>query len=215
MLLAICGALVILLGALIAMQYQWSVRVAAADVQREKEHLDSSASLFAGQFNELVSQVAQFLRQDASAAIERGEKLESMPKLIGELYYLEVSQPGRARLQRLSATGFFVPVPQPDWLANSRCAGLVIERPPAIVVDIDGAVAAPQARDAGVRDMRPSRPRQDRCLVARIDRAYLSATLFPQLLGQSFGETVVREYDFAVVMPDRPQDRLYGAPMRP
>jgi hypothetical protein len=61
MLLAICGGLVILLGALIAMQYQWSVRVAAADVQREKEHLDSSASLFGGQFNELASQATQFL----------------------------------------------------------------------------------------------------------------------------------------------------------
>src|SRR5580692_2614915 len=82
MLLAICGALVVLLGTLIAMQYQWSIRVAAADVQREKEHLDSSASLFASQFNELASQASQFLRQDAWAAVHRGEKLASAPSSV-------------------------------------------------------------------------------------------------------------------------------------
>src|SRR5215472_5256021 len=153
-LLAICGALVVLLGALTAMQHQWSVRVAAADVEREKEHLDSAASLFASQFNELASQVTQFLRQDAWAAVQRGKKLASPPKLIGELYYLEVPEQGRERLQRLSATGFFTPAPRPDWLMNSCCAGLVIEWPPAIVAHIYDAAAAEPARDAGTRDLR-------------------------------------------------------------
>jgi signal transduction histidine kinase len=215
MLLAICGALVVLLGALTAIEYQWSVRVAAADVQREKEHLDSSASLFANQFNEIASQTTQFLRQDAWAAVQRGEKLASTPKLIGELYYLEVPEQGRERFERLSATGFFMPVPRPDWLTNSRAAGLVIEWPPAIVAHIDDTAAAERARDAGTRDLRHSRAGQDRRFVARIDRAWLTGTLFPQLLRQSFGETAVREYDFTVVIPDRPQDPLYGAPMRP
>ena len=215
MLLAICGALVVLLGALTAMQYQWSVRVAAGDVQREKEHLDSAASLFASQFNELASQATQFLREDAWAAVQRGERLASTPKLIGELYYLEDPEQGRERLQRLSATGFFMPAPQPDWLTNSRCSGLVIEWPPAIVAHIYDTTAAERARDAGTHDFRHFRTWRDRCFVARIDRAYLTATLFPQLLRQSFGETAVREYDFDVVIPDRPQDPLYGAPMRP
>jgi two-component system sensor histidine kinase SenX3 len=172
MLHVICGALVILLGALTAMQQQWSVRVAAADVQREKEHLDSSASLFASQFNELAFQATQFLRQDAWAAVQRGEKLTSTPKLIGELYYLEVPEQGRERLQRLNATGFFRPVAQPDWLTNSHCAGLVIERPPAIVVHMYDTAAA-QAPDGGSLDSRPPGAWQDRCFVAGIDRAYL------------------------------------------
>ena len=215
MLLAICGALVVLLGALTAMQHRWSVRVAEADVQREKEHLDSSASLFASEFNELAAQAAQFLRQDAWAAVQHGEKLASMPKLIGELYYLEVPEQGPEHLQRLSDTGFFMPAAQPDWLTSSRSAGLVIEWPPAIVVHIYDAAWEEWARDAGPRDPRPFRTRQDRCFVARIDRAWLNSTLFPQLLRQSFGETVAREYHFAVLIPDRPRDPLYGAPMRP
>jgi signal transduction histidine kinase len=210
MLVVICGVLVVLLGALIAMQYQWSVRVTAADVQREKEHLDSSASLFGSQFNELVSQATQFLREDAWAAVQRGEKLASTPKLFGELYYLEVPEQGPERFQRLSGTGLFMPAPQPDWLTNSRCEGLVIEWPPAVVV-----AAEEPTRDSGGFDLRPSRSQQHSCFVARIDQAYLKATLFPQLFRQSFGETAVREYDFAVIIPDRPHSPLYGAPMRP
>jgi signal transduction histidine kinase len=215
MLLAICGALVVLLGTLIAMQYQWLVRVAAADVQREKEHLDSSASLFASQFNELVSLAAQFLRRDAWAAVQRNEKLASTPKLFGELYYIEVPEQGRERLQRLSANGFFMPAPPPDWLTNARCEGLVIEWPPAIVAGIYDAGAAQQDSNGIGVDLRTSRSRQNRCFIARIDQAYLKATLFPQLFRQSFGETAVREYDFAVIIPDRPHAPLYGAPMRP
>ncbi|HXS93652.1 MAG TPA: HAMP domain-containing sensor histidine kinase [Candidatus Limnocylindrales bacterium] len=204
-----------MLGAITAVQYQWSGRVAAAEVQREKEHLDSAASLFASQFNEVVSQAAQFLRQNAWAAIERGEKLASTPELVGELYYLEDPAQGREGVRRLSATGFFTPVPRPDWLANSRCDGLVIEWPPAIIAGIQDPAAAERDRDTGTLVWRRPRPGQGGCFVARIDRAYLTATLFPQLLRQSFGETAVREYDFAVVIPDRPQDPLYGAPMSP
>jgi signal transduction histidine kinase len=214
MLVAICGALVVLLGGLTAMQHRWSVRVAAADVQREREHLDSSASLFASQFNELASQAAQFLRQDAWAAVERGEKLASTPKLIGELYYLEVTEQGHERLQRLSANGLFTPAAPPDWLTTSGRAGLVIEWPPAIVVHIYDAAEEERRRDAGSLEARYFRGRQDRCFVARIDQAYLASTVFPQLLRQSFGETAMQEYDFAVLIPDRPRDPLYGAPMR-
>ena len=215
MLLAICGVLVVLLGGLTTMQHQWSIRVAAADVQREKEHLDSSASLFARQFNEVAARAAQFLRQDGWPAVQRREKLTSKPELIGELYYLEITEPGRERLERLSASGFFMPSSRPDWLMNSRSTGLVIDWPPAIVVHLYDTAAADRANDAGTPDSRHFRTKQDRCFVARIDRDYLAATLFPELLRQSFGETAMREYDFAVVIPDRSRDPLYGARVRP
>lgn len=45
MLLAICGSLIVVLGALTAIQYRWSVRVAAADVEREKDHLIDDRNL--------------------------------------------------------------------------------------------------------------------------------------------------------------------------
>jgi len=218
MLLVICGALVLLLGALTALQHQWSLRVAAADVQREKEHLNSSASLFSNQFNELAFQTAHFLRQDAWAAVQRGQKLASVPKLIGELYYLEVPEQGPERLQRLSATGFFLPAPEPDWLTNSRCAAMVIESPPAIVARIYDATAPERVlnarNDTGTPDLRRVRNSQNRCFIARFDRAYLTATLFSRLFRETFGETAIREYDFAVIIPNRPRDPLYGVPMR-
>src|SRR5262249_10653453 len=155
--------------------HQWSGRVAAADLQREKEHLDAAASLFDSRFNEVVSQTTQFLRQDAWAAVQRGEKLASTPNLIGELYYLDGSEQGREQVRRLSATGFFMPAPRPEWLTKSCCAGLVIERPPAIVAHIYDAAAEERSREAGPRDLRPFRPGPDHYFVARIDRDYLTS----------------------------------------
>ena len=62
--------------------------------------------------------------------------------------------------------------------------------------------------------MRTLRRPPQRCFVARIDQAWLRATLFPQLLRRSFGATAVKEYDFAVVSRNRPRDAFYGAPLR-
>ena len=69
-LIAICGVLVILLAAFAAVQYRWSTRVAAADAQREKEHLDSAASLFANEFDSLADQANAYLYNDARAAVQ-------------------------------------------------------------------------------------------------------------------------------------------------
>jgi two-component system sensor histidine kinase SenX3 len=215
MLLAICGALIILLGALTVIQHRWSLRVAAADLEREKEHLDSAASLFSSQFNELTSQATQFLRHDAWPTVQRGEKLASRPKLIGELYYLENPNRGPARWQRLNATGSFVPTAQPDWLTASACAGLVIDWPPAIVAHSYDSPPTERVPGDAPHDLRHISTGKDVCFIARFDPTYLSATLFPQLLRESFGETAVREYDFAVIIPDRPHNPLYGTHMRP
>jgi signal transduction histidine kinase len=214
-LLAICSALVLLLGTLTAIQHQWSARVAAADVQREKEHLNSAASLFAHEFDELADRAMRFLQQDAWAAFQQGEKLASPPKMIGELYYLEFPEQGPERVERLSAEGRFVPAPRPDWLPIFRCAGVVIEHPPAMVAHLYDTAAADRSGDDGARALQYFHSWLDRCFVARIDQAYLNADLFPQLLRQGFGESAAREYDFAVVAPDRPQHPFYGAPIRP
>jgi hypothetical protein len=56
-------------------QYRSSRRVAAADAQREKEHLESGASLFATEFNGMVSGAVAFLESSAWQAVKSGQSL--------------------------------------------------------------------------------------------------------------------------------------------
>jgi signal transduction histidine kinase len=213
-LLTICGALVVLLGALAAVQYRWSTRVAAADVQREKEHLDSAASLFGSEFNGIAAQAMQFLQNDAHAALQSGERLTGVPKLIGALYYLDVPAKGERQVRRLTAEGLFAPSPLPEWIPVPRCAPLVIEDPPLLVAPIYDIATTESHGDIGDHFLKTFRWRADRCFVAGIDQTYLRDALFPQLIRQSFGETAAAEYDFAVVSLNAPGHTLYGAPVR-
>ena len=211
-LLAIGGALVILLAGLAAVQYRWSTRVAAADVQRETEHLESAASLFAGEFNGMVGQATRFLQNDAWAALQSRERLAGVPKLIGELYYLESLR----RVRRKWSNS------RPEGSSNLRrrrhgwriphCATLAIEEPTALVAPVYDIAAAESRSASGTRILKTFRWRPDRCFVAQIDEKYLRGTLFPQLIRQSFGEEPASEYNFAVV-PAKPADRaFYGGP---
>jgi hypothetical protein len=188
----ICCALAILLGRLAVLQYRWATGLATADTQREKEHLDSAASLFANEFNGMAAKAGAFLQNDASWAVQSGDRLTGVPKLIGELYSLDFSAKGVAKVKRLDSEGLFAPSGRPEWMGVSSCAPFAIAQPPALV--------APFHRG--------------RCFVARLDQAYLRDALFPQLILRSFGETVVGEYDFAVVSLSPPQDALYGVSMR-
>ncbi len=208
------GVLVVLLAALATVQYRWSTRVAAADAQRERERLDSAASLFASEFNGIAGQAATFLQNDAWTALESGERLARVPKLIGEMYYLEFPAHGAPKARRLTSDGLFAPAPLPEWIAIPRCAGLAIEQPPALVVPVYNVATVESHGANGRRILKTFRWRADRCFVARIDVAYLRNALFPQLIRQSFGGTAANEYEFAVVSRSRPRGALYGSPMR-
>ncbi len=212
-LLAVCGALAILLAALAAVQYRWSTRVAAADAQREKEHLDSAASLFANEFNSVAGQATAFLQNDAWAAIQSREKLTGVPKLISEVYYVEFPAHGTPEAQRLASDGFFAPSPLPEWVAVSHCTSFLVEQPPALVAPIITIVTT-ESREGRIRMLRTFGRGPGRCFVGRIDETYLRETLFPQLIRQSFGTTAASEYDFAVVPRERPNQTLYGVPLR-
>jgi two-component system sensor histidine kinase SenX3 len=211
---AICAVLVALLAALAIVQYRWSARVAAADAQREREYLDSAASLFANRFNETVRQAMEFLQNDAWAALRSGEQLGPLPKLISELYYLDIDALGPAQARRLAADGLFAPAPPPQWIEIPRCATLVIEQPPALVTPVYHTFPMEADGVDGIRMLQTFRGHLERCFVARIDKAYLCEALFPQLLEQSFGGTAVRDYEFAVVQRRRSRDALYGVSMR-
>ncbi len=212
-LIAIGGALLVLLAALAAVQYRWSTRVAAADAQREKEHLDSAAALFANEFNAAIEQAFAFAQNNARAALESGERLGPPPKVIGDLYYLETPARGAPKAQRLGAAGHFSPSPVPEWVPASRCASFAILQPPALVVPVYDVITTESQGPDGARIRKAFRWKQNRCFVARIDQGYLRDTLFPKLIRESFGATAVGEYNFAVVPAGRPGEPLYGTPV--
>src|SRR5450755_2378503 len=181
-LLIICVTLAGLLALLAMVQYRWSTRVAAADLQREKEHLDSAASLFASEFNDTAGQAMVFLQNDAWAALQSGERLAAVPKIIGELYYLNIPDDGKREARRLTAEGRFEPAPLPEWIAIQHCAAAAIVQPTALIAPIYDTSSAETLGEGGARILKTFRLRADRCFVARIDQKYVGGTLFPQLI---------------------------------
>lgn len=213
-LFVVCLGLTALLAALAVVQYRWSTRVAAADAQREREHLTSAAALFENEFNGVTTRAMQFLQRDAHEALNSGQALTDVPKLLADLYYLEVPEKGSQRVRRLTADGSFVAASMPEWMGASGCAGFVREDPPALISPVFDVVTTEGGGPRDTRVLRMFRRRMDECFAARIDQAYLRDKLFPQLIRKSFGETVVQEYDFAVVSSRGQGSPLYGAPVR-
>ena len=213
-LLAICVALILLLGALAAVQYQWSTRVAAADAQREREHLNSSAALFAGDFNTLARQAVSFLQNSAWGALQSGAPLTGVPKLIGELYFLDSSSAGPPKAERLNPAGAFVSADLPPWASSLRCAAVIIDQPPALIVPIFQIQTTATNAQRTLRIVSTPHDPPGRCFLARLDLAYLRDTLFPQMIHRSFGPTSAAEYDFAIAPAGKHAAPLYGTPQR-
>lgn len=211
MLLAICGALALLLAALAVVQYRWSTRVAAADAQREKEHLASAAFLFANQFDGVAGQAVDFLQNTAWPALQAGQPLSDVPKLIGELYYVDKT-PGATGARRLTSGGRFEVSEVPGWAAIPRCAPVALEQPPALVVPVYNPAVPENRAEGGMHLLKAFNLEPGRCFVARLDLAYLRGTLLPQLIRQSFGATESQEYNFAVVPHGPPGPAVYGTP---
>jgi len=209
-----CAALVILLAASAVIQYQWSRRVAAADVQREREQLASAAALFAADFNVMVSDAAEFLEADAWQALQSRKALTRLPRLIGELYFVEAHGRGTKQVKRLAADGTFVPAPIPAWMEQQVCSLSVMEEPPALVVPIYEFAKHPARPAKGIRYMETISSGLNQCFVAQIDAGSLRTAILPQMIQKSFGETLAHEYQFAVVWRGQKSDLVYGVPQR-
>ena len=207
-LVVICGALVILLGALAVVQYRWSSRVAAADAQREREHLDAAASLFADQFNGIAHGTVDFLQTQAMAALRTGTPAGPLPNLVAELFYVNIPEGGEAQAKRLNAQGTFEPVAIPEWLRQTPCGEIVTKQPLALVLPVREIAEA--GGDVTIRLEKVVANHRHQCLVARLDESYLGRVI-PQLIRQSFGATSAGEYDFAVKMDGSP---IYGTAAR-
>ncbi len=209
-LVAFSSVLAFLLVGLAVLQYQWSGRISAADAQREREHLNSAAQLFASEFNGVVSQSVRFLQNEANTALRSGAPLTGTPKLIGELYYLNLQPQKPPEVLRLTAEGMFVPASRPEWLPAARCSLRGVEDPSTIFAPIFDIVSVEHKVPGEAQITKTIKWGMDRCFVARFDTKYVSETLFPSLIQKSFGGTAASEYDFAVVSLNRPDQRLYG-----
>jgi signal transduction histidine kinase len=208
----ICAALMVLLAALAAVQYRWSTRVAAADAQREREHLDSSASLFASEFDEIAGETAGFLENDARTALESHGTVGGTPRLLAEIYYVDFPERGSAQAQKLTAAGKFEPAEAPAWAVSARCTPTIFIDPIALVAPIYNLPRLEPAPQDGVRILRTFGHGPARCFAARIDEGYLRSTLFPQLIRRSFGQRSAQEYNFAVTARSHPNAPIFGAP---
>jgi len=92
-------------------QFHWAERMAAADAQREREHLDTATSLFASEFKGIAGEAMRFLENDAWNALQSGERLAGVPKLIGELYYLDFPAQAAPRRDASRPRAFSYPLP--------------------------------------------------------------------------------------------------------
>lgn len=214
-LVAVSFVLAVLLAGLAVLQYQWSARVAAADAQREREHLNSAGQLFASEFNSEVSQAVRYLQNEANTALRAGTPLTGTPKLIGELYYLNLPETKPHEILALSPEGVFVPASLPAWLPVARCSLGAVEEPSTILAPIFDVVSVEHHTPGETRISKAIKWGMDRCFIARLNRQYLSQTLIPRLIQKSFGSTAVGEYDFAVASLDNPVHRIYGAALHP
>jgi signal transduction histidine kinase len=213
-LLAACGALMVLLAALAVLQYRWSARVAAADARRETESLESAAALFTKEISGVIAQATVFLQEDAWAAMSAGKPVRGVPDLLAEVYFLKVSPDGKAAAQRLQEDGSFTPSPAPDWLDTTRWAVRWQDKPQALITPIYDVQSASSFENEEMRILKTFRWRPDRFFAARLDESYLRETLFPSMIRRSFGASAVEQYDFAVASAERPDDLLYGSATR-
>jgi two-component system sensor histidine kinase SenX3 len=211
-LFAIC-LLVALLTTLAVVQFRWSTRVASADAQREQEHLDSSASQFATEFNQIAGQTIAFLQKDAWTALQTGDPLVSVPKIVAEVYYVDLASPNNPNTKRLTPDGLFVNAETPKWVAIPECAVVALQQPLALVSPVYEFAAAESQGPAGRQVLKTLR-RMNHCFVARIDRDYVRGSLIPDLIRHAFGETANQDYTFAVISSAKPNETLYGTPMR-
>ncbi|MGJ5818932.1 sensor histidine kinase [Paludibaculum fermentans] len=214
-LVAVSCVLALLLAGLAVLQYQWSARVSAADVQREREHLNSAAQLFASEFNSVANQSVRFLQNEANTALRAGVPLTGTPKLIGELYYLNLPANRDREILKLSSEGMFVAASLPSWIPAARCSLGAVEDPSTILAPIFDVVSMEHQTPGETRIAKTIKWNMDRCFVARLDKPYLSSTLLPRLIEKSFGNTAVNEYNFAVASLDKPDQRLYGGALQP
>lgn len=213
LLLIVSVVLVVLLGVLAVLQYRWSGRVAAADAQREREHLQSSATLFATKFNTIAARAIEFLQNEAWNAHQTGAAVTNVPRIIGELYYVELGK--EAHVERLSDNGLFVKTEPPTWLPK-QCAPFPLNNPPALVAPIYNVEIssgpAPAAKNMQIFQAISREP--VRCFVARMNENFLRNELVPDLVHQSFGDTSVKDYDFAITTRGSNPVVVYGTKLK-
>ncbi|SDF60366.1 sensor histidine kinase [Terriglobus roseus] len=209
-LIAICVTLAVLLGVVAFVQYRWSKRVLTADLQREREHLDLSASLFASRFNRNVADAVSFIQNDAQTAWTTNAPLPSLPTLIKELYLVDISS-AQPHVLRANNDGTFAAVATPNWMHPEECAATISQQPLAVTTPIFQPLVQKTKQGQSLFLISHA----NHCFVALLDEDFIKTTLVPNLLQQSFGKSSMSDYDFAIVPRHRDAQQIYGPRIKP
>src|SRR5690349_4903308 len=107
LLLAVSGALSVLLLILAVLQYRWAGRVAEADAQRTLAHLQSAAGLFAKEFDFQIAQTYVVLQNEMALLSRQGgdRPPPNVSRLVRRLYLLRPDGSGGSRLFQFGADG--------------------------------------------------------------------------------------------------------------
>jgi signal transduction histidine kinase len=223
-LIAVSFALAALLTVLAVVQYRWATRVAEADVQRTKAHLDSAAALFARDFNLRLSETYVYLQNQGAQALDAGKPLQGAPRMAGDIYLAAAKAGEPVHLKKLQADGTFAESVDADVQAlaqrlgrnsGSACSSEFLEDLPALVAPVGFNLGPPPVRPSdakrGTAFAVTYSSLSNRCLIARFNREYLRDALFPELIRRTFGATFAADYDYAVVRRTDPSGpTVYG-----
>lgn len=206
LLVAVSAVLSALLIALAVIQYRWAGRVAQADLERTRNHLQSSAALFAREFNLALVEAYVFFQSQAGDSETPPAPLAHMadlPRIAKDVYLLDLTKNAEPRLYHLQHDGAWAALQrdsaQFQTIAGSMmrrasdgttsCDSRLLDEVPALIIPLAARMQlVVNGRNAGLR----------RCMYVGLDEEYLRGQLLPDLVQRNFGKDAGTLYSFTV-----------------
>src|SRR5690348_8227400 len=217
LLLAVSLLLSVLLITLAVIQYRWAGRVAQADLERTRNHLQSSAKLFVRDFDLQLVQMYVFFQSEAENLVPTVTfaHMTDVPRIAKDIYLLDLTNSPEQRLYSLRHDGTWITVSTgseefqkiagkmtgPLLDGTQSCESRMFDEIPALVIPLPGnmhlVVRGPQA--------------MQRCMYVGLDEPYLRDQVFPALVQRDFGSDDAGLYSFTVRSLSNPARIFYGS----
>ena len=216
LLLAVSCILAVLLLALAVIQYRWAGRLAEAEAERASAQLQSSAGLFARDFDLRLAQTYVALQSEAALQGTQSDQPPALnrPSLIQDLYLLSPSKQGTQILQQ-TGVGAWSAIDSKDPVAQRilketaldngtqapACDSRVLDNAAAMLIPLPSNRATVVIRGSHSEQQlfRTSPEMRGRCLYATLNQLYLRQSVFPDLIRKHFGADAAVRYDFQIV----------------
>lgn len=172
--------------------------MAEADLERTRTQLKTSAENFARDFDQQLAQVHVFFSH--LVTLPSGEPTavadtSTVPRMVADAYYLDISDTGPTRRFRLQHDGKWSASIEnsaiPDHVTAGPVQELNCEPPPAGGAPVVIILSALQKSSSPLTSLR-------RCMYVVLDTEYLRGQLFPALIDKYFGHDARSTYAFTV-----------------